>query len=181
MIGVFKRGVLSFVSQTTTTSPQLHFNSCTADTDKMDTLVGSVNATAKIPHHPFWPLNAALPQYAANTLSSRALVASFVVGASAILGVTLSLIQQSRRKLSKTEMFMTLWFALCGCIHLFFEGLPSPPITWWMIVLMDQATTSSTSSTSPTDNSSSPSSGKNTPSPTHATSHRIPSSSPWKP
>ncbi|KLO93200.1 emopamil-binding protein [Fusarium fujikuroi] len=76
----------------------------------MDTLVESVNATAKIPLHPFWPLNAALPQYAANTLSSRALVASFVVGASAILGVTLSLIQQSRRKLSKTEMFMTL----CG-------------------------------------------------------------------
>ncbi|KAJ4105933.1 hypothetical protein NW760_007783 [Fusarium oxysporum] len=88
----------------------------------MDTLIESVNATAKIPLHPFWPLNIALPQYAANTLSSRALVASFVVGASAILGVTLSLIQQSRRKLSKTEIFMTLWFALCGCIHLFFEG-----------------------------------------------------------
>ncbi|KAF5561208.1 emopamil-binding protein [Fusarium phyllophilum] len=76
----------------------------------MDTLIESVNATAKIPLHPFWPLNAALPQYAANTLSSRALVASFVVGASAILAVTLSLIQQSCRKLSKMEMFMTL----CG-------------------------------------------------------------------
>jgi cholestenol Delta-isomerase len=91
----------------------------------MDTLIESVNATAKTPLHPFWPLNAALPQYAANTLSSRALVASFVVGASAILGVTLSLIQQSRRTLSKTEIFMALWFTLCGCIHLFFEGMSS--------------------------------------------------------
>ncbi|KAF5604095.1 emopamil-binding protein [Fusarium pseudocircinatum] len=105
----------------------------------MDTLVESVNATAKMPLHPFWPLNAALPQYAANTLSSRALVASFVVGASAILGVTLSLIQQSRRKLSKTEIFMTLWFALCGCIHLFFEGIYSPSNTGLVVVLMDQS------------------------------------------
>ncbi|KAF4450557.1 hypothetical protein F53441_6337 [Fusarium austroafricanum] len=90
--------------------------------DTMDTLVKTVNATAEMPLNPYWPLNAALPHYAPNTLSSRALVASFVVGATIILGVTLSLIQQSRRKLSKFETFVTLWFALCGFIHLFFEG-----------------------------------------------------------
>lgn len=122
MIGVLKEAYSASSYKQQQTHLNFHFD-FTADTNTMDTLVESVNATAKIPLHPFWPLNAALPQYAANTLSSRALVASFVVGASAILGVTLSLIQQSRRKLSKTEIFMTLWFALCGCIHLFFEGI----------------------------------------------------------
>lgn len=88
----------------------------------MDTLVEAVNATAKIPLHPYSPLNAALPEYVTNTLSSRTLVASFVVGSIAIFAVTLLFINSAPRKLSKGEIFVTLWFALCGCIHFFFEG-----------------------------------------------------------
>jgi cholestenol delta-isomerase len=88
----------------------------------MDTLVEAVNATAKIPLHPYSPLNAVLPEYVTNTLSSRTLVGSFVLGSIAIFAVTLLFINSAPRKLSKGEIFVTLWFALCGCIHFFFEG-----------------------------------------------------------
>ncbi|RGP65927.1 hypothetical protein FLONG3_9059 [Fusarium longipes] len=79
----------------------------------MDTLVEAANATAKVPLHPYSPLNAVLPEYVTNTLSSRTLVGSFVVGSIAIFAVTLLFINSAPRKLSKGEVFVTLWFALC--------------------------------------------------------------------
>lgn len=82
------------------------------------------NASNNSPSHPYYPLNAPLAHYAANSLSSPVLVASFVAGSLAIFAVTLLLIQQSGRTLSKVATLTTLWFALCGCIHLFFEGMP---------------------------------------------------------
>ena len=86
-------------------------------------IVNAVNASGKAPLHPYYPLNAPLAHYAANSLSSPVLVATFVAGSLAIFAVTLLLIQQSGRTLSKVATGTTLWFALCGCIHLFFEGM----------------------------------------------------------
>ncbi|KAF4990190.1 hypothetical protein FGRMN_8611 [Fusarium graminum] len=81
-----------------------------------------MNVTAEVPLHPYWPLDTALLDYAANTMSARYLVGTFIVGAIGIFAVTLLFIQSARRTLTKGEVFATMWFALCGCIHFFFEG-----------------------------------------------------------
>ncbi|KAM0556098.1 hypothetical protein ACHAPJ_006087 [Fusarium lateritium] len=88
----------------------------------MDTLVDTVNATGKAPLHPYFPLNAALPGYTVNTMTGRDVVVTFSIGTAAIFAVTLLLIQITRPALSRGAVLATMWFTLCGCIHLFFEG-----------------------------------------------------------
>ncbi|KAF5023390.1 hypothetical protein F66182_4547 [Fusarium sp. NRRL 66182] len=85
----------------------------------MDTLI---NATAEAPLHPFFPLDVLLPDYAANTMDARALVGTFAAGTVAIWTVTNLVIQATRPTMSKGDRAATMWFVLCGCIHLFFEG-----------------------------------------------------------
>ena len=78
--------------------------------------------------HPFSPFTILMPNYSANTMNSVALVASFAAGSAVILTTALGLVQLSKHKLQKTEVATALWFVLCGCIHLFFEGeSPSSP------------------------------------------------------
>ncbi|KAF4461721.1 hypothetical protein FALBO_11480 [Fusarium albosuccineum] len=84
--------------------------------------VNTMNASGKAPLHPYWPLGVDIPSYAANSMSAPVLVTFFGAGCVAIFAATGMLIQHSGRTLSKIETGTTLWFALCGCIHLFFEG-----------------------------------------------------------
>ncbi|KAM0194171.1 hypothetical protein ACHAPI_007197 [Fusarium lateritium] len=81
-----------------------------------------MNATIEIPSNPYWPLDAPLPIYVANTMSAHTLVGTFVAVTVGIIAVTLLFIQSARRTLTKGEAFVTVWFAICGCIHFFFEG-----------------------------------------------------------
>ncbi|OLN81046.1 3-beta-hydroxysteroid-Delta(8),Delta(7)-isomerase 2 [Colletotrichum chlorophyti] len=80
-----------------------------------------MNATG-IPIHPYYPLDAALPGYVANTLGGHALRASFAMGATAVLAPTYRLIKQRNPSLPNGEVLTALWFTLCGFIHFFFEG-----------------------------------------------------------
>lgn len=72
--------------------------------------------------HPFYPLGAALPSYVPNTIPGPILVAYFAAGTVAIFSTTYALISRVRPGLSAKETWAALWFTLCGCIHLFFEG-----------------------------------------------------------
>lgn len=85
-------------------------------------LVYPVNATG-LPLHPYFPLSVALPSYVANSLSTISLLAIFGAGCVVIFGITHLFIQSTRPTLSSGESLATFWFVLCGCIHLFFEGI----------------------------------------------------------
>jgi cholestenol delta-isomerase len=72
--------------------------------------------------HPYFPLGIEIPGYQANALSAGTLVSTFVAGCAAIFLVTYSIIQMTRPSLSYGGIATTMWFVLCGFIHLFFEG-----------------------------------------------------------
>ncbi|CAM1508968.1 Fc.00g027070.m01.CDS01 [Cosmosporella sp. VM-42] len=84
-------------------------------------LVHKVNATAT-PLHPYFPLGVAIPTYAANSLGAGALVSIFAAGCALIFLTTHLIIQQANPGLSRGQAVTTMWFVLCGFIHLFFEG-----------------------------------------------------------
>ncbi|KAF4126199.1 cholestenol Delta-isomerase [Geosmithia morbida] len=50
------------------------------------------------------------------------LVSYFSLGAGVILTATLALSRRLQPNLSAADTLMTMWFVLCGFIHLFFEG-----------------------------------------------------------
>lgn len=79
-------------------------------------------AMADLPLHPFSPFAVELPAYVPNTLSALPLVSIFAAGCVVIFGITYGFIQRMRPSMGTGEVSITLWFALCGCIHLFFEG-----------------------------------------------------------
>ncbi|KAI9147595.1 3-beta-hydroxysteroid-Delta(8),Delta(7)-isomerase [Paramyrothecium foliicola] len=72
--------------------------------------------------HPYFPLGVDIPGYQANSLSAAALVGSFAAGCAVIFLTTYYIIQVTRPATSNGAIAATLWFVLCGCIHLFFEG-----------------------------------------------------------
>lgn len=77
---------------------------------------------AELPLHPFSPFITELPAYVPNTLSALPLVSIFAAGCVVIFGITYGIIQRMRPSMAAGEVSIALWFALCGCIHLFFEG-----------------------------------------------------------
>jgi hypothetical protein len=77
---------------------------------------------AELPLHPFSPFITELPTYVPNTLSALPLVSIFGAGCVVIFGITYGIIQRMRPSMGAGEVSIALWFALCGCIHLFFEG-----------------------------------------------------------
>ncbi|KPM40258.1 hypothetical protein AK830_g6262 [Neonectria ditissima] len=80
------------------------------------------NASAGLASHPFFPLDVAISRYAPNSISGPVLVGYFALGVCFIFLTTLLLVQRSRSNLTTGETWATLWFAVCGCIHTFFEG-----------------------------------------------------------
>lgn len=88
---------------------------------------------ADLPLHPFSPFVVELPTYVANTFSAAVLVSIFAAGCCVIFLVTYGLIQRMRPSMGNGEMLVAMWFALCGCIHLFFEGERACPASWLYI------------------------------------------------
>ncbi|RPA97302.1 Emopamil-binding protein [Choiromyces venosus 120613-1] len=72
--------------------------------------------------HPFYPLGLSLPHYVPNTLSSLELVSTFAAGTLVIFAGARILVNTVNKKPASSEKIVCLWFALCGFIHLFFEG-----------------------------------------------------------
>ncbi|KAJ9150792.1 3-beta-hydroxysteroid-Delta(8), Delta(7)-isomerase 2 [Pleurostoma richardsiae] len=73
-------------------------------------------------HHPYYPLDAVVPGYVANSISTPALIASFAAGCTVILSSACRLVQKKNPSLPRGEVAAALWFILCGFIHFFFEG-----------------------------------------------------------
>lgn len=73
--------------------------------------------------HPYFPVNAELPNYMANSLSVPVLLASFAIGAGAILSGTQLIVTKARPSISIADLSTAMWLGLCGFIHLFFEGM----------------------------------------------------------
>ncbi|KAL6414391.1 emopamil binding protein [Ilyonectria robusta] len=80
------------------------------------------NATGSLPLHPYFPLDVTLDTYAANSMGAATLVGIFSLCCCGVFAVTHLLIQQAQATISGGAKLATMWFALCGCIHLFFEG-----------------------------------------------------------
>jgi cholestenol delta-isomerase len=72
--------------------------------------------------HPYYPLDVRIVGYVANESTVLSLLGSFVAGCAAIFGLTYLAIKRMNSSLPATELITVMWFVLCGCIHLFFEG-----------------------------------------------------------
>jgi hypothetical protein len=72
--------------------------------------------------HPYYPLDAKVAGYVANESTVLSLLGSFVAGCAAIFVLTYLAVKRTNSSLPATELITVMWFVLCGCIHLFFEG-----------------------------------------------------------
>lgn len=86
------------------------------------TILEPGSASAEPVAHPYYPLGIAIPTYASNTTPTPELLAYFALATSVILSTTYFITQLARPKLSTDRIALTMWFSLCGFIHLFFEG-----------------------------------------------------------
>jgi hypothetical protein len=77
---------------------------------------------AASPIHPYYPTEAQIVGYVANSMSVPALLASFAGGCTVIFGITFLLVKRVRPTISRGDLATIMWFVLCGFIHLFFEG-----------------------------------------------------------
>jgi cholestenol delta-isomerase len=72
--------------------------------------------------HSYHPLDANIAGYVANESTVLSLLGSFVAGCGAIFGLTYLTVRRANPRLPTTDLITVMWFVLCGCIHLFFEG-----------------------------------------------------------
>ena len=136
--------------------------------------------------HPYYPAGVAIPGYVANSLSTPVLLVSFFTGIAAILTTTYLLVTRIRPSISRPDIIAALWFGMCACIHLFFEGMSEtgPPDPYTKEIRMKgcsrkahnrQAILRTTSTKCLVEPISSVSSGESTPSPTPVTLPKMPS------
>ncbi|KAH6631222.1 Emopamil binding protein-domain-containing protein [Chaetomium tenue] len=77
---------------------------------------------ASMASHPYFPPDLELPGYMANPTSVPILLALFAAGVGFVFSATIILARVVQPNLSKGKLYTVMWFMLCGCIHLFFEG-----------------------------------------------------------
>ncbi|KAF2740831.1 EBDP4, emopamil-binding protein [Polyplosphaeria fusca] len=80
-----------------------------------------LNATV-IPLHPYYPINVEIVGYVANKWNTFELCGLFASGCTIIFSLTYLAVKRLRPQVSTSDLLTVLWFVLCGCIHLFFEG-----------------------------------------------------------
>ncbi|KAF2276840.1 EBDP4, emopamil-binding protein [Westerdykella ornata] len=74
------------------------------------------------PLHPYYPVEAEIVGYLANELNTFELCGAFAAGCAVIFSITYLVVKRTRPQISNSDLVTVLWFVLCGCIHLFFEG-----------------------------------------------------------
>ena len=73
--------------------------------------------------HPFYPRTLNLPAYRAHAWSVPGILVPFFLAVGAVCALTLWLCRrQKNTKLSTSDRVYCCWFAVCACIHTFFEG-----------------------------------------------------------
>jgi cholestenol delta-isomerase len=78
--------------------------------------------TANLPDHPYFPLGVQITGYLANEFSVPVLLTYFGAGCAAIFALSHVVVKRVRPGLPISEILTIFWFALCTCIHFFFEG-----------------------------------------------------------
>jgi len=79
-------------------------------------------AAASALKHPYYPLGIEIADYAANEFTVPTLLAYFGACCAGVFTLTYVVVSRVRPGLPASELLTLLWFMLCGCIHLFFEG-----------------------------------------------------------
>lgn len=63
--------------------------------------------------HSYYPLGVEIPHYLANELSTPSLLAIFGTACTIVFSVTTFLAKKANPQISNSELYKTLWFALC--------------------------------------------------------------------
>ncbi|KAK4099149.1 Emopamil-binding protein [Parathielavia hyrcaniae] len=77
---------------------------------------------ATMADHPYFPPDLDLPGYTPNQIGVPILLASFAGAVGFACSVTSVVARTVRPGISKGQLLTAMWFVVCGCIHLFFEG-----------------------------------------------------------
>lgn len=72
--------------------------------------------------HPYYPLGVAIPNYVANSMNAFSVVSVFTLGCLGVFSATYLVAVRLRPGIQYGTLLLAFWWALCGCIHLFFEG-----------------------------------------------------------
>ncbi|KAL2169649.1 hypothetical protein VTG60DRAFT_5788 [Thermothelomyces hinnuleus] len=72
--------------------------------------------------HPYFPQDAAIPGYAPNSTALPAILGSFGFIIGAFVSACVVLARWHSPALKRSDQLTIAWFALCGFLHLFFEG-----------------------------------------------------------
>jgi cholestenol delta-isomerase len=72
--------------------------------------------------HPYFPPDLDLPGYQSNNVPVPILLAAFAGATGFVLTTTSVLAHSVNPGISRGKLLTAMWFMLCGCIHLFFEG-----------------------------------------------------------
>lgn len=73
--------------------------------------------------HPYYPLGVVIPGYVAPSLSTLEILTKFSLTCLSILIPTWLFVYSRKRSISRSDTVATLWFVLCGFIHLGLEGM----------------------------------------------------------
>ncbi|KAF2143318.1 uncharacterized protein K452DRAFT_225394 [Aplosporella prunicola CBS 121167] len=87
----------------------------------VDDVLPNLNASA-LANHPYYPLEVEIVGYLANDWTVPHLLGAFATGCAVIFAATYLVTKRVRPALPTSELLTIMWFVLCGCIHLFFEG-----------------------------------------------------------
>ncbi|PSN74961.1 EBDP4, emopamil-binding protein [Corynespora cassiicola Philippines] len=82
----------------------------------------NVTNTPVPPVHPYYPIDVEIVGYLANEWNTLELCSMFAAGCAVIFSITYLMVKKLRPDVSASDLITVLWFVLCGCIHLFFEG-----------------------------------------------------------
>ncbi|GAP87411.1 putative emopamil binding protein [Rosellinia necatrix] len=74
------------------------------------------------PLHPYYPLGVEIPGFVAKVLTTQEILTIFTTTCLAILVPAWLYTRYTRHDLPASEVFVVLWFVLCGFIHLGLEG-----------------------------------------------------------
>ncbi|KAL5365404.1 Emopamil binding protein-domain-containing protein [Aspergillus floccosus] len=88
----------------------------------IDHLRSAIEHHARMTPHPYYPPSVDIPGYVPNDRGALALIFIFASACVAIFLATYLLTTKQRPQISTGDLLTAQWFALCGCIHLFFEG-----------------------------------------------------------
>lgn len=89
----------------------------------VDTVPQNVTKMAStIVNHPYYPLDASIPSYAANEWSVPALLSVFFSACALLFSTTYFVAKRINSSLTKGELTAIMWFVLSGAIHMLFEG-----------------------------------------------------------